>query len=62
MKFFWRFLYSLSFAFGFIGLLAIAIDLIVFRQHTFTQAETVEFICLIALAYLIKRFIYPKFV
>ncbi|MDN4094359.1 hypothetical protein QYF48_16240 [Brevibacillus agri] len=60
-KLFWRFCYSLGFIAGGAGLVAIGLDLLLFRQKVFNTAETTEFIFLILVAYLIKRFIYQRY-
>ena len=60
-RLFWKFSYLLGYAAGGAGVTAVGLDLLLFRQSVFNTAEMTEFLFLIVMAYLIKKFIYPRY-
>lgn len=61
-RLFWKFCYLLGYTAGGAGMTAVGLDLLLFRQNVFNTAEMTEFLFLIVFAFLIKRFIYPRYV
>ncbi|EIJ81781.1 hypothetical protein PB1_02540 [Bacillus methanolicus PB1] len=60
MKYFWYFCFLLSLMSGLLGVFAVFLDTLFFEEVIFTAMEVFQFIYLLALAALIKVYIFPK--